>query len=80
MHFHGIVDKKKASGASGHAIESCLSSLFIFQPENILECLRSLDRFKVNIGVLLVSFIWLGEKISLKYLLIDGGDVSPPLA
>ena len=40
---------------------------FIFELENIL---RS--------KLLLVSFIWLGEKISLKYLLPDGVDVCPP--
>ena len=55
--------------------------LFIFQLENILRSNlkfstsygRSTD-LKSLFGLLLVSFIWLGEKISLKYLLIDGVD------
>ena len=53
---------------------------FIFEHENILRSNlnfstsygRSID-LKYLFGLLLVSFIWLAEKISLKYLLIDGG-------
>ena len=30
--------------------------------------------------LLLVSFIWVGEKISLKYLLISGGDICPSMS
>ena len=40
---------------------------------------RSTD-LKFLFGLLLVSFIWLGEKISLKCLLPGGLDVSPPHA
>ena len=40
---------------------------------------RSTD-FKSLSGLLLVSFIWLREKITLKYLLIGGVDVCPPHA
>ena len=55
---------------------------FIFKLENILRCNlnfstsygRSTDRNSL-IGPLLVSFIWLEENISLKYLLIGG---APP--
>ena len=38
---------------------------------------RSTD-LKSFLGLLLVSFIWLGEKISLQYLLIGWVDVCPP--
>ena len=57
--------------------------LFILQLKNILRSNlkfstsygRSTD-LKSLFGLLLVSFIWLGEKISLKYLLIGGGHSS----
>ena len=58
---------------------------FIFELENILRSnlnfstsysrLTDLNFFS---GLLLVGFIWLGEKISLKYLLIGGGRFVPP--
>ena len=46
----------------------------------ILDFLRILDRFKLHIRVIISEFFRLGEKISLKYLLIGGvgGDVCPP--
>ena len=58
---------------------------FIFQLENILRSYfyfstsygRSID-LKSLLGSLLVSIIWLGQKISLKYLLIGWVDVFPP--
>ena len=57
---------------------------FIFHLENILRSnlnfstsySRSTD-LKSLLGLLLVSFTWLGEKISLKYL-VRRGDVCPP--
>ena len=58
---------------------------FIFQLENLLRSNLNfstsygrLTDFKSILGFKLVSFIWLGEKISLKYLLIGGVDVCPP--
>ena len=58
--------------------------LFIFQLKNILwSNLKSSTSYgrqtnlKSIFGLLLVSFIWLGEQISLKYLLISGVDVCP---
>ena len=60
---------------------------FIFQPENIL---RSNSNFSTSygrstdskslLGLLLVIVIWLGGKISVKYLLIggEGGTFVPP--
>ena len=58
---------------------------FIFQLENIVRSHLNfstsygrLTDFKSLLGLLLVSFIWVGEKISLKYLLIGGVDVCPP--
>ena len=58
---------------------------FIFQLENILRSDlnfstsygRSIDLKSLS-GLLLVSFIWLGEKNSLKYLLIGGRTFVPP--
>ena len=58
---------------------------FIFQPENILRSNlnfstsygRSTD-LKSLLGLLLVSFLWFGGKLSLKYLLHGGVDVCPP--
>ena len=38
---------------------------------------RSTD-LKSLLGLLLVSFIWLGGKISIKYLIIGGGTFVPP--
>ena len=50
---------------------------FIFQLENILRSNSNLSTsygrstdLKSFLGLLLLSFIWLGEKISLQYLLI----------
>ena len=58
---------------------------FIFQLENILRSNLNLSTsygrstdLKSFLGLFLVNFIWLWEKISLKYLLIGGGDVCPP--
>ena len=58
---------------------------FIFQLDNILlsylNFLTSYGRLtdlKSLIGLLLVSFIWLGEKISLKFLLPGEVDVCTP--
>ena len=72
--------------ADGPAFGSSSNLFFYFPIQKyftilfkILEFLRSLDRLKVHIRVLLVSFIWLGETNSLKYLLIGGGDVCPPM-
>ena len=58
---------------------------FIFQLETIL---RSDSNFSTSygrstdlkslLGLLLISLIWLGENISLKYLLIGEVDVCPP--
>ena len=52
-----------------------------------LDFLRSLDRFKVLIWVIISefyykTFIWLGEKNSLKYLLPGGGGETfvPPMS
>ena len=71
--------------ADGPAFESSSNLFFYFPIQKyftilfkILEFLRSLDRFTVHTRVLLVSFIWLGEKNSLKYLLIGGGTFVPP--
>ena len=54
----------------------------IFQLENILRSNLNLStsygrstNLKSLLGLLLVSFLWLGEKISLQYLLIGGVDV-----
>ena len=60
---------------------------FIFQPENILRSYlnfstsygRSTDS-KSLLGLSSVSFKWLGEQISLKYLLIGRGSVCPPMS
>ena len=58
---------------------------FIFQLENILPYNLNFSTFygrstvlKSLLGLLLVSFIWVREKISLQYLLISGVDVCPP--
>ena len=58
---------------------------FIFQLENILRSnfnfstsYGRLTDLKSLSGLLLVSLILLGEKISLKYLLVGGGDVCSP--
>ena len=55
---------------------------FIFQLENILRSNLNfstsygrLTDLKSLLGLLLVSFIWLGEKIPLRYVLIGGVDV-----
>ena len=57
---------------------------FIFQLENILPYNLNFSTFygrstdlKSLLGLLLVSFIWVREKISLQYLLI-GGRLSTP--
>ena len=69
------------NGPNGHAFESRINSFFIIQLENILSNLKfstsygRLTDLKSLFGLLLLSFIWLGEKISLKYLLIGGGAV-----
>ena len=56
---------------------------FIFQLEKVLRSNLNFSTFygrlidlKSFSGLLLVSFIWLGEKISLKYLPIVGVDVA----
>ena len=58
---------------------------FIFQLKNILRSNLNFSTsycrstyFKSLLGLLLVSFIWLREKISLKYLLIGGGGMFVP--
>ena len=62
---------------------------FIFEPENILgftlifsTSYGRLTDLKSLLGLLLVSFIWLGQKISLKYLFLGGrgGDVCSPMS
>ena len=55
---------------------------FIFQLENILRSnLKFSTSYRCSIlGLLLVSFMLLGETISLKYLLIGWGDKRPPHA
>ena len=58
---------------------------FISQLENILRSNLNfstsygrLTDLKSLLGFLLVCFLWLGEEISLKYLLIGGRTVVPP--
>ena len=75
----------------GHAFES-RAPTFDFQTRKyfkilfkFLEFLRSLDQFKVLIteklsGLLLVGFIWLGVKVSLKYIHVEGGTFVLPLS
>ena len=50
---------------------------FIFELENILQPII-FDRFKVLLRVIICKFYILGEKISLKYLLIGGWTFVPP--
>ena len=68
------------SGAYGHAFESRTQLFFIFQLESISRSNlnfstsygRSID-LKSLFGLFSVSFLWLSEKILLKYVLIGGG-------
>ena len=69
----------------GRTFESRAPILFIFLLQNILQSnwkfLASYgpsNDLKSLIGLLLVSFNWLGEKILLKHLLIGGGTFVPP--
>ena len=79
----GVADKI-GDGAYDHAFES-RTTFFIFQLKNILRSYLKFwtsyspsTDFKSLFGLLLLSFIWLGEKISLKFLLIGGGKFVPP--
>ena len=61
--------------------------LFIFQLENISRSYLNLSTsygcstdLESLLGLLLVSFIWLEEKNSLKHLLPDGRDVCPHMS
>ena len=80
----GLVDKIWDYYEFDHVFKSHAPTLFICLPQNILRSNlnfstsygRSTDLKSLS-GLLLVSFIWLGEKISLKYLLIGGERLSP---
>ena len=84
--WQGVVDKKWAYGVSGHAFESRISFLLIYQLENIS---RSNSKFSSSYGrqtdlKSIFGFYWwvlygLEKKFSLKYLLIDGGTFVPLL-
>ena len=82
-----VADKISAYRGDGHAFES-RTNFFLFFNSKIFYDLIKNSRFSMVArlilspysGYYLVSFIWLGEKISLKYLFIGWGSTPEPLA